>query len=428
MPLLSFGGWDFGVPLANLMQQAMNLARVYTFNNLGGNNVYLQNQRIAEMVNWTIQKLLEANPDLAKAEDTISMPNAGAGVLGTNVVAIPATMYGQDVTTMQFTDNQQNQYTKSTQCLYLDRNGVLMLPITWQNGTYTARNPAYWSWDENSKNQMFWPFPNSTSCQITRTYRIKPTPVVANYTGPFQNTGYPMPGLVTTYAGGFTVYGTGTWFTDTMTPLSGVLTTASASAIVVGTNTFFLNELTPGDVVSVGTVAKTVLSIADDTHFTATSVAGQVNTAQPAWKIGGTTTSHTVSLAVGDPIIIAGNVYIIENFINESGLTVTTPTAAAAAQTASKGVMIGEIPVRFNMVPAYRLAAYLCEDIDSARYADMMTQYAEALKDMQDQITKQISAWNAGYSQEASPNQLFSVQACFPYVGSGGVNMIGIGA
>lgn len=326
----------------------MNLSRIWSFDHLGTTQ-YAQNLRIAEMTNWTIQQMLEANPDLAQTSDIITLPNATT--YGSNSVAIPATMYGQDVTIMKYTGPANlPPWVLGTQIMFLDTVPLQMLTNSnpaWTNGNNNQQYPQYWSWNDDSTEQLFWPYPNDDTIEVTRSFRIMPTAVTAFNADPQSTGGYTMDGTVT------------------------ISTTSNA-------------------IVGVGT------------HFTGTgTIAAQAH--------------------IGDTLQIDGRLYVVATVTDNTHLTITINGLTAGSGLSSVNmVIIGEIPVRFNMMPAYRLAAYLCEDIDDNRYQMLMGQYEAAKANMVDQITKQISAWNAGYANQQNPNQLFNVQSCFPYRTNGG--------
>lgn len=335
MPTLSFGGWSFGVPLASWLNQAMLLSRDYNLDQLGA-TTFLKNQRITEMMNWTTQEILETQPDLAKSSDTVSLPNAST--YGSNTVAIPATMYGQDIVDMVFSDSSQANWQLGSHCLFLDRAPWDMLPVEWKNGTTTVRNPKYWTFDDTSQNQLFAPYPNDTTCQLTRTFRVNPTVI---------------------------------------TPV------ANGSMLISGTSL--------GNVVSNTTTTVTMT----DTSTLAAN--------------GWLTINFT-----GGP-----ETYQIASVTNATTVVLMIATSTSATAAGYKATVIGEMPVRFKNIWAYRLAAFFCEETNFQLSDMLMQKYQASGAELTKQITKQIASWNAGYANQPAQNQLFNAQACFPYVSPG---------
>lgn len=324
MPLLAFGGWTFGVWTADWVNEATVLARIFNYDHLGQNTA-TRNQRLIDMMNRTIEDMLEANPDFAKTTATYSMPNGAT--FGANTIPIPEDMRGQDGVSIDYIDTSQG-YLKLQHCFFLDDYGWQQLPLDWLNGTTKVRNPSYWGWDLTSQNIKFAPYPNDTTCQVQFTYRVKST-VIAD---PWQGTA-----------------------TD------GTVSVSETSPIVSGVATDFDPQVTAGGNVTISDTPYDVDTVDSDTQLTLARNAGQDASAVP--------------------------LYISQE--------------------------VGEFPTRFQRVPALRLAALLIENINMPLYSELMQKFQQGLRDMQQEITKQLAAWQARTNQEARPNQVFDVSGLF---------------
>lgn len=419
MPLLSFGGWAFGVPVPDFVSSALTQARGFNLSQFGS-NTQAQNTQLAKFINLTVTELIENNPAINQTKD---YPNlVVATTQGTNIIPVPADMMGQEILTMLFYDSSQSPWMLLNNCNYAGPQKWAQLPPEWRNGTYRQRDPAYWSFDITAENQAFAPWPNDATVQLERTYRPNPTPILPGNTSAMFGSGQLLPGWVTTVAGSPVVQGdVHTRFTSAVTPLSGLVTTHVATAALTGIGTAFTAELVVGSTIVVNGNGNTILTITNDTMATLTSAFGQDNTSLPYYRLSGTAQSNTVTLAAGSSIMINGTSYVIDQVASASLLILRTPAlAAGSVQTFSSVAIIGEIPQRFVMVPVYRLAAYMVEMINKPLYAELMAKYQGAMDAMQAEITDNKAAQQANMNREARPTNIMDLYSLYPACQQGG--------
>lgn len=413
MPLLSFGGWTFGVSIPDWLNAALMQARFFQLSTLAA-EVSNQNLRIVDMMNWTISELLEKNPSI---NQTIDYPNlVDATTLGSNLIPIPDDLMGQDIISMKFYDSQQAPWQLLSDCLYIGWYGWNQLDPQWRNGTFGVRDPAYWTFDGTAQNQLFAPYPNDATVQLERTYRPNPTLIAPPTTGSMLSSGQLLPGSVATVAGSPIVQGTNTRFTSAISQLSGLLSNPVTSADVTGVGTAFTTELVVGSVIEYADgTSRTVGTITNDTALILTLSIAAAHTNVIGFKIGGTPLANAVTLAAGTAVVINEIPSVISSVSSATVLTLVQ-----AAQSTLSGVsivastIVGEIPYRFKQVPIYRLAAYLAETTDMNLYAELMAKYQASMAAMQNEITKQLATQNANMSKQARPNNVMDLNSLYP--------------
>lgn len=413
MPLLSFGGWTFGVSIPNWLNAALMQARNFNISQLG-TDVANQNLRLVDMMNWTISELLERNPAI---NQTIDYPNlVDATTLGSNSIPIPDDLMGQDIISMKFYDSQQPPWMLLAVCPYIGWYGWNQLDSTWINGNFQVRDPAYWTFDGTAQNQLFAPYPNDATVQVERTYRPNPTLINPPANATLLQSGQLLPGTVTTVAGSPIVQGVNTRFTSTVSQLSGLISNPVTSAAVTGVGSAFLTEVANGDVIEYSDgVSFTVGTVNSNTSITASASITAAHTTLIGYKIGGTALTDAVTLAAGTTIVLGSIPYVIVSISSATVLTLTTQAQSAlSAQNIIASTIVGEIPYRFKMVPIYRLAAYMVETTDKALYAELMSKYEAAMAGMQSEITKQLATQTANMSKQARPNNVMDLGSLYP--------------
>lgn len=322
MPTLAFGGWTFGVLVPDWLNQSKTLARIFNYNHLGANDAE-RNSLIAQMMNWTIEEMLEANPKLDLTSADYDLPDAA--IFGSNILAIPDDLRGQDITSVDFIDEAQGAQ-RLAHCFFVDKYGWQQLDPTWRNGTVTTRNPLYCTFDDTAENLLFAPYPNDDTAQVRLTYRARADVIPSDFLGTL------LTPTVSTIAGSPNVTGSADLDTD----------------------------INPGDSVTI-----------DETPYTAFSVS----------------TTALVLTTNAQSTLTGALIYLTR--------------------------MAGEIPVRFREVPALRLAARLIESTNVPLFQELMGKYQSALTAMQQEITKQLAAWQSRTNLEARPNQVFDTGGLF---------------
>lgn len=212
MPLLELAGWTFGYPVSSLIQNAQTKAREYSFGHLGS-TLTEQNNRIAEFINDMLDDLLDENPALAITTHTYNLP--AATTPGTNILAIPTDMRGQDIIEIIFVGTSLPAWINNQPVYFADRYKWDQIAVEWRNSSYSQQYPFYWTWDDDGQNIMFAPFPNNADVQVQVKYRVKATVVYPPSGVTFISSGFVLAGTVTITNNSLTMTGSGTSFQGT---------------------------------------------------------------------------------------------------------------------------------------------------------------------------------------------------------------------
>ncbi len=175
MPGFSFGGFEFGVILLDLMNEVRWRARLSNLNQLDdptGSDSTAANERWAECINRAIEEFLETNPVLGRAISTIVLAS------GTTVYPIPSDLHGVGIAAVRYEDSGSDPAYDNRQIDFITYAEYLNLPLSWRNGDVTVPRPMLVTADPGWANLIFIPFPDS-SRNVIVDYRQEPTKVTA---------------------------------------------------------------------------------------------------------------------------------------------------------------------------------------------------------------------------------------------------------
>lgn len=181
MPTFSRAGWQFGITLSNVLNEAKSYARLSDYNHLGASDTERQT-RVAEYVNQAILEFLEENPSLGESSATINLVD---GTSAYSIASNVATLNQQDILRIEFSDTTAGGSYLYKPLGYLERAGVMQLPPQWRNGTTKRAYPAYWAFSGDGTNIEFYPTPGDSNRDVRVIFRQRPTAITqANVASP----------------------------------------------------------------------------------------------------------------------------------------------------------------------------------------------------------------------------------------------------
>lgn len=184
MTTYALGGWSFGVTLESLLDEARAYAKLGSasigYAHLGTTST-IQQTRVAEFVNRSIEEITEKNPILgiSATAGTISL------VSGTTEYAIPTTLHGLAIKKLRFQDASPDVQYDLREIPYWGQSKVSQLPPEYKNGEASADFPEGWSFNETGAKVRFYPKPSNSSVVVEVFFRAEPTEVTqANVASP----------------------------------------------------------------------------------------------------------------------------------------------------------------------------------------------------------------------------------------------------
>lgn len=168
MPTLSYAGWQFGPLLTDVLSEVKALTRLAAFDHIGSTQV-------AAYINQAVEEFLEENPALGSKSATLSL------VADTSAYALSSAasdLFESHILRIEFNDTGAGDYINKL-IEFRDRNGMLQLPQSWRNGTYTAPYPEIWSFDDDRSDLIFLPTPSDSTRTVKIVYRQRPTAITS---------------------------------------------------------------------------------------------------------------------------------------------------------------------------------------------------------------------------------------------------------
>jgi hypothetical protein len=178
MATYALGGWQFGVNLEDLLNEAMQVhADIDQYRKAGDDDTNRQ-ERVAAIVNHAIEEFIEQNEAIGWTTITQAVTSAS------NTYTVPTTLHGLFVPLLYWADSGSEPEYDLRQLTYLSRADVEQLPPSDYNGDTTAEYPDRWSFNDSGASFVLYPYP-SASKTLTIKYRQRPTEVsTANIASP----------------------------------------------------------------------------------------------------------------------------------------------------------------------------------------------------------------------------------------------------
>lgn len=169
-----YGMWQFGADLGQVIQQAIWLGpRQNNFNHLGATTA-LQNQRLADITNRAIQRVIDAMPGVGQDIETITL------TAGVNSYAIPAAMRGINIERIVYSSALINNTWAMQEIPLVQQAQVANYGSYILNGTVNAQFPSSVSFDLSAVRLLFWPFPALTGPELLITYQVAAVEITAD--------------------------------------------------------------------------------------------------------------------------------------------------------------------------------------------------------------------------------------------------------
>lgn len=173
MVAFTYGNWQFGVDLNQLVQRSIVVwGRLNNWNHLAPGDVTQQNTVLADTINQMIAENLELLPNVGQVSVIVPL------VPYQNAYPIPAAAYGRQINRIRYSNNPINQ---NFACMDIDFAGEGMaanLQPTVQSGQVSTTPAANWNYDKTAANYLIWPFPNQ-AFEIEVFYQQAFTPITA---------------------------------------------------------------------------------------------------------------------------------------------------------------------------------------------------------------------------------------------------------